>query len=434
MEARVLSSDDRVEAAVESLRVAAFTIPTDEPESDGTLKWDSTTIVVVEVEAGGQSGLGYTYGDVAVARFIESNLATVVAGRDALCPPSAWAAMQSAIRNAGRPGVGAMAISAVDIALWDLKSKLLDLCLADALPRFHAAVPIYGSGGFTSYSATRLREQLEGWMETGLSRVKVKVGRDPGADPRRLSLCREVIGEEVELMVDANGAFEPKQALGRAGEYADFGVGYLEEPVSSEDRAGLRLLRERGPAGMAIAAGEYEWDLPQFADLAGCVDIMQADVTRVGGITNSDPHGWHLQSQPAPLLGPLRAGGVRPRLQRDRDPGPPRVLPRSRAGRADALRRHPRPAGRSAGTGSLSRRARVGAKARRSREVCGMRRPGVGLGHETLAPQGLEQIDRRRAGARFAGTRSRARFASTPARGRSTHMTAPTTASHRSAW
>ncbi len=274
------------ESKVEGLDLGAYTIPTDEPESDGTLSWDSTTMIVVEVHGGGRTGIGYTYGETAVAGLIASKLAPLVEGADALSPPAAWMAMQRELRNAGRPGVGAMAISAVDIALWDLKAKLLGICLADALPRFHPEAPIYGSGGFTSYSPDRLREQLSGWIEAGIPRVKVKVGRDPESDPDRLALCREVIGSDTDLLVDANGAFSRKQALHWAGRYSDFGVTYFEEPVSSEDREGLRFLRDHGPAGMAIAAGEYEWDLPQLAELAGCVDVLQADVTRCGGITN----------------------------------------------------------------------------------------------------------------------------------------------------
>ncbi len=279
-------STKTMEAAVGRLAARACTVPTDAPESDGTLAWDSTTIVVVEAEAGGHTGVGYTYGDASVAGFVESKLREVVEGADALLPGAAWTAMQRKIRNAGRPGVGAMAVAAVDVALWDLKARLLGVCLADALPRCRDAAPVYGSGGFTSYSAAQLRDQLEGWMEAELPRVKIKVGREPAEDPARLALCREVIGEEVELMVDANGAFTPKEALARAAEYAAFGVSYLEEPVSSEDREGLRFVREHGPDGLAIAAGEYEWDLPQVADLAPRVDIVQADVTRVGGITN----------------------------------------------------------------------------------------------------------------------------------------------------
>lgn len=276
-----------VEARVDGLEVSAYKVPTDEPESDGTLEWDSTTIVVVEVFAGDEAGIGYSYGETAVASLIESKLRDAVIAVDAMSPPAAWSAMQRAIRNAGQQGVGAMAVSAVDTALWDLKAKLLDVCLADALPRVHASVPIYGSGGLTSYDDKRLAQQLSGWVDEEIPRVKMKVGRDPQTDPHRLKVARDAVGEGTELMVDANGAFDRKQALAWAQRYADeFGVIYFEEPVSSEDRQGLRLLRDRGPAGMQIAAGEYEWGLDGLRELSGCVDVLQADVTRCGGITN----------------------------------------------------------------------------------------------------------------------------------------------------
>jgi L-alanine-DL-glutamate epimerase-like enolase superfamily enzyme len=273
------------EAPVTEVRVRAYTVPTEEPESDGTLEWDATTIVVVELEAEGECGLGYAYGDRSVATFVDSMLRPCLYGADAMRPAAANVAMRRAIRNAGQQGVGAMAVSAADVALWDLKARLLGLSLADALPRVHEAAPVYGSGGFTSYSEARLREQLEGWREAGLPGAKIKVGREPERDPQRLALCREVLGEGVELMVDANGAFAPSEALARAEEYAAFGVAYFEEPVSSRDRLGLRFVRERAPAGMAIAAGEYEWDLAGLGELARCVDVAQVDVTRIGGIT-----------------------------------------------------------------------------------------------------------------------------------------------------
>jgi L-alanine-DL-glutamate epimerase-like enolase superfamily enzyme len=273
-----------IDTAVEALDLSTYTVPMEERESDGTLAWDSVTVVLVEARADGEVGLGYTYGEDAVGRLIHSKLAEEVVGSDALSPQAAWASMQHALRNAGQPGVGAMAISAVDIALWDLKARLLGLCLADLLGRFHDEVPVYGSGGFTSYSEERLREELSAWR--GLGRVKIKVGRHPERDPDRLRLAREVIGDDVELMVDANGAFAPKDALHQAEAYARYGVTYLEEPVSSEDREGLCLVRDRAPAGMAVAAGEYGWTLSELAETADCVDVLQADATRCGGITN----------------------------------------------------------------------------------------------------------------------------------------------------
>jgi L-alanine-DL-glutamate epimerase-like enolase superfamily enzyme len=274
--------------AVDRLDVSAYEIPTDAPESDGTLEWDSTTLVLVEAEAGGRTGIGFTYDHVAAAVLIESKLAGEVAGCDALAPPTAWAKMQRAIRNVGRPGIAATAVSAVDVALWDLKARLLDVPLAAALPRFRESVPVYGSGGFTSYTDERLRKQLSGWAEDGIPRVKMKVGRDPSADGRRVDVAREAVGAEVELMVDANGAYRPKEAAHWAERFAEQGVTYFEEPVSSDDLAGLHFVRERAPAGMEIAAGEYGWDLPYFHAMleAGAVDILQADVTRCGGVTN----------------------------------------------------------------------------------------------------------------------------------------------------
>lgn len=263
----------------------AFTVPTDRPESDGTLEWDSTTIVVVEVEAGETRGLGYTYAHPAAAAVIDSVLAPLVRGADPMSPPRAWAAMQRAVRNLGRQGLCAMAISAVDIALWDLRAKLIDLPLVDSLGARREAIAAYGSGGFTSLSEAELAAQLRGWVEEGFGAVKMKVGRDPERDRDRLATAREAIGPATTLMVDANGAFGRREALRQAEVYAEFGVAYLEEPVSSEDLEGLAWLRDRVPAAIEVAAGEYLWDQAEAARMAPCVDVLQADVTRCGGIT-----------------------------------------------------------------------------------------------------------------------------------------------------
>jgi L-alanine-DL-glutamate epimerase-like enolase superfamily enzyme len=177
----------RGDSAVEHVEVRAYTIPTDAPESDGTLEWDETTIVVVRCNAGGQSGLGYTYGELATSTFVDTKLRGIVEGRSVGDVGATWRDMGAAIRNAGRPGLGMMAIAAVDIALWDLRAKLLDEPLIGILPTFHDAVPVYGSGGFCSYSLERLADQLGGWAEAGIPRVKMKVGRRPDEDPARLN-------------------------------------------------------------------------------------------------------------------------------------------------------------------------------------------------------------------------------------------------------
>jgi L-alanine-DL-glutamate epimerase-like enolase superfamily enzyme len=276
------------QAPIERVEVSAYTVPTDAPEADGTLSWDSTTIVVVHVHGGGRSGLGYTYADVATAKLIESKLAGVVKGRDAMSPQAAWGAMVGAIRNLGRPGISSMAIAALDVAIWDLKARLLGLPLCKLIGMANDRVPIYGSGGFTAYGIDRLQEQLAGWAERGIPRVKMKVGSHSSADPERVRCARQAIGPNVELFVDGNGAYTRKQALALGERFrAECDVSWFEEPVSSDDLEGLRLLRDRAPAGMEIAAGEYGYDAIYFERMlaAGAVDVLQADVTRCAGIT-----------------------------------------------------------------------------------------------------------------------------------------------------
>jgi L-alanine-DL-glutamate epimerase-like enolase superfamily enzyme len=199
-------------------------------------------------------------------------------------------AMARAVRNIGRPGVAATAISAVDIALWDLKARLLGCPLAGLLGRWREAVPVYGSGGFTSYTERQMGEQLAGWVERdGFPRVKIKIGEDWGGnelrDLDRVALARRVVGPDTELYVDANGAYGTGQAVRVAAGLAEHGVTWFEEPVSSQDLAGLATVRCQVEPD--VAAGEYSWSLADSARLigAGAVDCLQLDVTRCGGIT-----------------------------------------------------------------------------------------------------------------------------------------------------
>jgi L-alanine-DL-glutamate epimerase-like enolase superfamily enzyme len=275
-----------VQAPVEQLEVVAYEVPTDAPEADGTLAWNQTTIVVVIAHGGGETGLGYTYADTSTATLARSKLADVVCGLDAMAPQAAWRAMAGAIRNLGRPGVSSMAIAAVDTALWDLKARLLGLPLCRLLGMVRDSAAVYGSGGFTSYSTVRLQEQLAGWVERGIPRVKMKVGSHPDEDPARVRCARSAIGPNAELFVDANGAYSRKQALALAERFrTEADISWFEEPVSSDDLEGLRLLRDSAPAGVEVAAGEYGYDAGYFERMVGAVDVLQADVTRCAGIT-----------------------------------------------------------------------------------------------------------------------------------------------------
>ena len=273
---------------IEAVEVRAYRVPTDtQPESDGTLEWDSTTMCAVHIEAGGRRGFGYGYADAAAARLIEDKLVPALIGLDAMNIAEAWEAMRRKTRNAGHGGIVKSAIGVVDIGLWDLKGKLLDVNVSVLMGVRRDACAVYGSGGFTSYSVRELQEQLGSWVEAGIPRVKMKVGREPARDPERVRAARDAIGAGAELFVDANGAYTRSQAIGLARRFAEHDVSWFEEPVSSNDLSGLRWIRERLPPGMSLAAGEYGWNVFYFRQMCEqeAADVLMPDAVRTGGYT-----------------------------------------------------------------------------------------------------------------------------------------------------
>ena len=282
----------------------SFTIPTDAPEGDGTFEWNSTTLVVVRVRAADTEGIGYTYGHRLCAPLARALLMDEVVGHNAFDIAAAFSRMRRAQRNYGREGIAALALSAIDVALWDLKAKLLGVPLCSLLGQVRDGAPVYGSGGFTTYNDLQLSQQLGGWVADGIPRVKMKVGADAARDPHRVEVARRAIEDNTELYVDANGAYSQTQAVALAKLYAEAqGVSWFEEPVSSDDLPGLRFVREHAPDGMDIAAGEYGWSDLYFHRMldAGAVDVLQADATRCGGVTGFMAAAALAEAQPLPL-------------------------------------------------------------------------------------------------------------------------------------
>ena len=274
---------------LDRLDLTVLRIPTDRPEADGTFEWDSTTVVLVEVRAhGGLTGMGWTYASAAAATVIDEELRPAIADLPLEDVRAAWNAMVARVRNIGRGGVAATAISAVDVALWDLKARAAGMPLFEALGPARRSAPIYGSGGFTSYTTEQLIDQLGGWVAEGIPRVKMKIGAGRGSDPaldlERIRAVRAAIGPEPELFVDANGAYTAKRAIRLAGELEGI-ASYFEEPVSSDHLGELALIRRS--IDQDVAAGEYGWDPWYFQKMvdADAVDILQADATRCLGVS-----------------------------------------------------------------------------------------------------------------------------------------------------
>lgn len=272
----------------ESVRARAYTFPAEEPESDGTLAWDSTTMIYVEIDAGGQTGMGYTYADASAATLINGLLAKELAGRDAMQTAANTAKLWAKVRNNGRCGIAAMAVSALDVALWDLKGKLLDAPVCALLGQARESVPLYGSGGFTSYDIRQLARHMAHWAgEYAIARVKMKVGRDSACDPERVAAVRRAIGKDAQLFVDANGAYAVKEALAIAARFVTSDVVWFEEPVDHRDLAGNAKVRAAAPPVMEVSNGEYGYAIDDFEQIlaSSAADVLQADVTRCGGFT-----------------------------------------------------------------------------------------------------------------------------------------------------
>jgi L-alanine-DL-glutamate epimerase-like enolase superfamily enzyme len=273
---------------VKDLKVSAYKIPTATPEADGTIEWDSTTLVLVEINAADKIGVGYTYANEAAAIVVEKSLKKIIVNANALDISLLNAKMIASIRNDGQTGIAMMAVSAVDNALWDLKAKLFNAPLCNLLGKAKDSMLVYGSGGFTSYNKKQLQQQLNGWVDEGIEHVKIKIGTHPEKDVERVKEARDAIGKNAKLFVDANGAYTIKQAIEKSFQFREYNISWFEEPVTSDNLEGLQFIREHVQPEVNIAAGEYGYNLSYFYHMlkANAVDVLQADATRCGGITN----------------------------------------------------------------------------------------------------------------------------------------------------
>ena len=278
---------------ITDVNAACYRIPLAVPLTDATHgRHDHYDLVTVEVATtGGHTGLGYTYtvhaGGAAILALIERDLAPLLLGADAGGIEALWRSMWRWTHYVGRGGIAAFAISAVDIALWDLRGSMRQEPLWRLLGAQSAKpVPAYVGGIDLLLPLDELLEQTRAALGSGFRAIKMKVGRDVlGEDLDRVAAVRELAGADTALMVDANMRWSVDEAVAAARELARFGVYWLEEPIEPDDYTGHRRVAEQG--GLPLAAGENLRTLSEFSHLIGTggVAFPEPDVSNIGGIS-----------------------------------------------------------------------------------------------------------------------------------------------------
>jgi L-alanine-DL-glutamate epimerase and related enzymes of enolase superfamily len=275
--------------AVTDLRTGLYGVPNEEPLDDATQSFDELELVVVEAECDdGTEGLGFTYtigeGGSSGLEFVRTTLEPLVVGESAAARV-ATERMRAGTTFVGRAGVSELAISAVDIALWDALGRRTGEPLYALLGSEQREVPAYETdGGWLQFSEGQLVENARDAAEAGFVGVKMKIGRGHTEDARRIRAVHEALPEGMDLMVDANCSFTVPEAR-RFCRHVDVPLDWLEEPLQKDDFAGHADLRST--VDVPIATGENAYTEREFAQLVrtDAADVLQPDVCRVGGIT-----------------------------------------------------------------------------------------------------------------------------------------------------
>ena len=235
--------------------------------------------------------MGYTYtvgkvGGTAIASLIRDNIAPILIGEDPRCIENIWQKMWWALHYVGRGGIAAFGMSAIDVALWDYRARLADEPLWKMLGGHDNKVEAYGGGIDFDLSVPELLEQTQGFLDSGLRAVKMKIGRDDiSVDAQRIAAVREYIGPDIKLMVDVNMKWSVEQAIKACREFQAFDLTWIEEPTIPDDFAGNRRIEMEG--GIPVASGENLHTIYEFKQMIADAGITypDADVSNVGGIS-----------------------------------------------------------------------------------------------------------------------------------------------------
>lgn len=299
------------EQKIANVEVFLVTYPVKAGLSDATRKVENIGYTIVQLTTDqGLTGFGVTYNEVggeATKTLIEQNIAPRITGKSPFETEVIWQDLFQYLRGVGRKGMAFCAMSAVDIALWDLKGKILDMPLFRLLGGNRTKIPVYASGGWTSYDDEQLVAEMKGFVSSGYRMIKFKVGVEGGnnlkRDVKRVAKVREAVGEDIGIMLDANNCWDAATGARFANMVKEYDIMFLEEPVFADDIPGLHRYKQN--TDLPLASGEHEYTRFGCRDLilGGAADIVQMDFTRAGGFTEavkvaSLTQAWNLKFAP----------------------------------------------------------------------------------------------------------------------------------------
>lgn len=282
-----------MEQRIKKIEVFLVSYPIQKGLSDATRKVENIGYTIVQLTTDqGLTGFGVTYNEVggeATKVMIEKNIAPRIIDKSPFETEIIWFDLMQYLRGVGRKGLTYCAISAVDIALWDLKGKILNMPLYKLLGGSSNKIPVYASGGWTSYSDDELVEEMESFVSQGYRMIKFKVGADNSIkrDVERVKKVRDSVGSDIGIMLDANNCWDCATGVRFANMVKKYDIMFLEEPTFADDIPGLRRFKQG--TDMPLATGEHEYTKYGCRDLIinEAADIIQMDFTRAGGFTEA---------------------------------------------------------------------------------------------------------------------------------------------------
>jgi L-alanine-DL-glutamate epimerase-like enolase superfamily enzyme len=276
---------------IDDVRTEWLRVPISPAIADATHVLRFMDLILVEVRAGEFCGssymLSFDYGPAVLRGLVDQELKRRVLGMEADDIRAVYETNLRATEYIGREGVAMWGTAAIDVALWDLLARRLGVPVSLLFGAITKAVPVYGSGGWISYTDEQLADEVSRYVSRGFAGVKIKIGGDEDRDVERVRAARRAIGTDRKLMVDANQGLTLERALRLARRLEEFRLEWFEEPFPKDDLESYARLSNA--TEIPLAAGEREFGVPPFRRLvaARCLSVVQPDLLRVGGVT-----GW----------------------------------------------------------------------------------------------------------------------------------------------